>query len=137
MNYIKGRFANRTIGFYIGVLVAVVMLIADVAFTFVGKSGDRTFHNITFVFILLGVLSEVLVILTDFVIAPLICVIFYSVALGKHLYQAAFPLADYFTGVKFFGGNVTLAVGFGAVFFICTLAMVVSCFMNQRKTITV
>lgn len=136
MDFLKGRFTNRSLGFYFGLVASFVFLIADIAFIIiVGGSGDRTFNNLTFVCILLGVLSEVLVILTDFKFTPLLPVIFYSVGLGKHIYEAAFPVADYFTGVKFFGGNFIWAISFGAIFFICTIITVISCFMDQRKAI--
>ena len=133
MEHIKRSFKNRSKGFYLGLFAAVVFLISDLAFfIFVGNT-DRTYHNITFIFILLGVLSELFVILTDLKVAALIPVVFYSIALGKHFYQAAFPLADYFTGVNFFGGNVTIAIVYSIIFLLCTVAAVISCFMDQRK----
>jgi hypothetical protein len=132
MESIKKTFMNRTVGFYIGLAAAVVALVSNVVFIIVGL-GDRTFSLLTFFFIILGAGTEAIVVFTDWKFAPALPAIFFSVALGRHFYLAAFPLADLVTKIDFFGGKIAVAIGFSAIFGVCTIAAVASSFMSQRK----
>lgn len=127
-----GFFNNRTAGFWIGVSASILMLIGDLLFI-VTDYGDRTFSLTTFILILVGVLGEVLVIFTNFKFAPLIPSICYGVALSLHLYLGLPTLSDVMNGVNFIGGNPTAVIQFGIIFFLGTIAAIVSCFMEQSK----
>jgi len=125
-------FKNRTVGFWIGLAAAFLMLIADIIFIITDYS-DRTFSMVTFILILIGVAGEVLIIVKDFKFAPLLPSICFGVAMSIHLYLGLPTLSDVMNGVNFIGGDPNAVIVFGAIFLIGTFFAIVSCFMKQSK----
>ena len=126
-------FKDRTIGFYLCLGAAVIALISSIIFIAVDY-GDITFSTVAFVLMLIGALSTVAVIFTDFKFVTIIPVLFYSIALGVHVYTVVPSLTDLFTGVVFYGGNQGIAIAFTIIFAIATIAAIASSFMAQKKT---
>ena len=125
-------FKNRTVGFWIGLAAAFLMLIADIIFIITDYS-DRTFSMVTFILILIGVAGEVLIIVKDFKFAPLLPSICFGVAMSIHLYLGLPTLSDVMNGVNFIGGDPNAVIVFGAIFLIGTFFAIASCFMKQSK----
>ena len=125
-------FKNRTVGFWIGLAAAFLMLIADIIFIITDYS-DRTFSMVTFILILIGVAGEGLIIVKDFKFAPLLPSICFGVAMSIHLYLGLPTLSDVMNGVNFIGGDPNAVIVFGAIFLIGTFFAIVSCFMKQSK----
>ena len=65
-------------------------------------------------------------------ISPVLAGVCFSVALGMHLVETAYPLADVLTKVPFFGGSPTLAIAFSVVFALAAILNVVSAFMEHN-----
>ncbi len=66
--------------------------------------------------------------------APIAAAVLYGIGLALHLVEAAFPLADLLTGVRFYGGNVTLAITFSITFLLAVLLHIVGAFLAHRAT---
>lgn len=140
--FIKKAFKDRTIGFYIGLGAAAVAFITGIVFiiiravdadeAFFLKSNDA-FLFTTIILLIVGALSQGLVVFTDFKFAPMIPVVFYSLALGSYAYCAMFQLADLFTGISFFGGSVGFAITFLVIFALCGIAAIYACFTDQKQ----
>lgn len=149
MNKIK-EFLNRkfvkdrTIGFYIGLFSALLALMLSIIF-YILVFNDRvlTSHEglsptLTVLLFIVGALSQLLVVFIDnkYVspLIPIIPAIFCGAGLAIHLNLMTYPLADIFTGVQFFGGNANLFISFSILFGLCTIGLIVSTFMKQRKS---
>lgn len=129
--FVKGR----TIGYWLALGVAVVMLVADIVFLATDK-GDRTFSFVTFLFILAGVAVEIVYVVADIRaldFLPAVSCICYGVALGQHWNLGLATLSDLWNGVTFVGGNYKAVLVFGIIFIIGTLISLVTCFMKQKK----
>lgn len=132
MKILKKFFGNRTFGFWLGLGVSLIALIADIAYVTAAK-GDRNYSQTSFILILVGAILELAVVFTPFDFAILFPAILFSVGLGIHVYTIIPSLTDLFTKVNFYGGNQTFAIAFAVIFVICTLGAVVATFLNQRK----
>ncbi len=128
----KNILKNRTLGFYIGLITSIMALITSFSYALLGLN-DRTFSLVVFILAILGSLSELLILFTKYKFTTLIPLIFFGTALGIHLYHAAFPLADLYTGIKFFGGNVNYAIAFSILFAIISIGFIISNFMKQHN----
>ena len=133
MRTFKDLFKNRTIGFYIGLAACVIALVADIALI-VLDYGDKTFSWIVFVFALIGVLSEILVLFFDWDFLTLIPSISLSIAGGMQVYASLPTISDIWNNVIFIGGNQPAAIGFLIVFPVCAVLYIVSCFFRHSKT---
>lgn len=127
-------FCDRTIGFWIGLVASVLMLVGDVVFIIV-DGDDRTFSFITFGLILAGVVCQALVVFFDWKVMPLLCAVCFGTALSYHLFLGLPTLSDVVNGVNFIGGDPVAVVVFGGVFAVGTLLTLCASFMNQRKPI--
>lgn len=125
-------FHNRTIGFWIGFVASLLMLVADVVFILTDGT-DRTFSYITFGLILAGVVCQIFVVSCDWKVMPLLCAVCFGSALSYHLFVGLPTISDVVNGVNFIGGNPTAVVVFGAIFAVGTLLTLCASFMNQRK----
>lgn len=138
LNKLYTKFVkDRTVGYWLAVAAAAVLFIADIIFI-ATDVGDRTFSVVTFVFVLLGVASEIVYIVLDKKILdflPVLSCAFYGVSVGMHWNLGLGTLSDVWNGVTFVGGDPTAALSFGIIFTICTVAAVISCFMKQKKEI--
>jgi hypothetical protein len=94
---------------------------------------DRVFKWLTFGLVLGGGLVSLLGEMARLRVVPILAAICYSVGLANHLVEAAYPLADVLTKVPFFGGNPTLAIGFGIAFGVIAIVQVLASFMEHNK----
>lgn len=137
----KKLFVNRKPGFWIALAAALIGLVGAVAYLIVyaGTADpttgewDRVFKWLCFALMLggglIGCAGEAL----RLRIAPVLAGACYAVALGIHLVETAYPLADVLTKVPFFGGNPTIAIAFSVVFALAAVLNVVSAFMEHNK----
>ncbi len=130
---ISGAFKNRTIGFYLGLAFAALALIVAIVYIAVAAS-DRTFSSIGFAFLLVGALSEVLVVFTDFKFAPLVPTVLISVGMGFSLVACLPTLMDVVNGINFFGGNLAIAYAVPIALLVSVIAGCVSAFMDMRRS---
>lgn len=134
-DFIEKFVKNKTVGFWLGLGASLALLITDIIFVAVDVK-DRTFSFVTFALILVGAAVETAYFFFDFKFLdfmPLVSCLCFGVAVGMHWNLGLATLSDVWNGVNFVGGDPKAALGFGIVFAICTIAMIVSCFMKQRK----
>lgn len=124
-------FKNRSLGFWIGLFASVLMLISNIAFI-IYDDGDRTFSYLTFTLILVGVLSELLVIFKNYSFAPILPPVFFGGGLAIHLYLGLPTLSDVVNGVNFIGGDPTAVIAFGVPFILGTVIAIVASFMDHE-----
>ena len=137
----KKLFANRKPGFWIALAAALIGLVGAVAYLIVyaGTADpttgewDRVFKWLCFALMLGGGLFGCAGEALRLRIAPVLAGACYAVALGIHLVETAYPLADVLTKVPFFGGNPTIAIAFSVVFALAAVLNVVSAFMEHNK----
>lgn len=139
--YIKKQlFEKRTVGFYLGLASALWMLASDIVYMSLDAGAlkiEDYSKTLAFWMILIGVLAELTHVFVNerhlSPVLPLLPVVFYSIGLGRQLYLTAYPIADVMTGVNWFGGNLSVYLTCFILFFIGTVAAIVSSFMRQRK----
>lgn len=125
-------FKNRTVGFYLSLVSALAALIIALVYVIVANS-DRTFNLAGMIIIVIGALSEVLVLFTDLKFAPMVPTLLLSVG-GAISFITCLPtMLDVLNGIQFFGGNLFIAefVSFGMLAVI--LIGCVASFMGMRK----
>ena len=132
---------DRKLGFWLAAAAAVIAIVGAAAYLIVyaGTADpttgewDRVFKWLCFALMLggglIGCAGEAL----RLRIAPVLAGVCYAVALGIHLVETAYPLADVLTKVPFFGGNPTIAIAFSVVFALAAVLNVVSAFMEHNK----
>lgn len=140
LDYIKKCFAkDRSIADYISFGLSIAMLIAAICYISIDpgelkiEDYSRTFG---FVMMLVGSIFGIITFFLNFKIvsnySPLICLIFYSFAAGRQLYLTGYPLADFFTGVNWFGGNLGTYMSFFIIFLIAAIIEIVLLFMPRK-----
>ena len=128
----KKFFADRTVGFWLGLAGAALALVSDLVWLIIDHA-DRTFDLVAFILILVGALSFALVVFTKFEFAPILPAIFLSVGQALALNVILPSVSDLWNGVNFIGGNGVLGAIFAVIFIVCTVLEIVSCFMKERK----
>jgi len=131
---------KRAFGFYFGIVIAIFMLVTDIAYMFINGGAikiDDYSRTLTFVMVLLGVFAELAVILVKNIyvspLLPMVPAIFYSIGAGRQMYLTIYPVADLLTQVEWFGGSLSVYLSFFILFFIGTLASIVNCFFDNEK----
>lgn len=144
---VKGCFKNRTVGFYLSFGAACVAFIAAIAYLVVTASEDmslmqadnqisgfdRTFSLVGFIIVLVGALSEILVVFTDFKFAIVIPTVLTAVGAGVTLSQCIYTLMDVFNGINFYGGNLGIAFAIPILLGVVVIVECVASFMSMRK----
>ena len=133
MNFIKEAFKDRTIGFYMGVAAGAIAFITAIIYLIYSLSVGL-FVAWIFVFLLAGALSTAVVIFARLEFAPLIPVLFYSLAFGFYLFDRMEMFAYMATGIYGMGESGAIL---GVVLLILGLTFVsigLSCFSCFRKT---
>ncbi|MBR0354064.1 MAG: hypothetical protein IJK35_01700 [Oscillospiraceae bacterium] len=132
---------DRKPGFWLAAAAAVIAIVGAAAYLIVyaGTADpttgewDRVFKWLCFALMLggglIGCAGEAL----RLRIGPVLAGACYAVALGIHLVETAYPLADVLTKVPFFGGDPTIAIAFSVVFALAAILNVVSAFMEHNK----
>ena len=128
----QNSIANRTLGFWIGLLASAIMGGAAIVFI-ITNSADKTFSWITVILIFIGIILEMLAVLKRFDILPLLVAVCYGTAFSVHMYIGLPTLSDIVNGVNFIGGNATAVIVFGILFSIGMLLSVISSFMKQYQ----
>lgn len=137
--FIKGTLLRkRSIGNWVYLGTGLFMLIVSIIYIAVdgGALKIRDYsRTIGFLMLLIGsliaLLSSLCPLKTINSILPWISSIFYAVAWGRQLYLTAYPVADIFTGVNWFGGNANNYITIFVLITIGVVANIVSCFMRQ------
>lgn len=134
MNKPNNLFKSKSAAQYIAYTALLIGLIADIVFL-VLDFGDFTFTTGCFVCILLGSLVG----LADFFLNNDLCLwvasFLYSAAVGFHLFKGLQSVSDLWNGVNFIGGNQTLAIGFGIIFIVLAITLIVLNFCNTKKKV--
>ncbi len=139
----KKLFANRKPGFWIALAAGLIGLVGAVAYLIVyaGTADpttgewDRVFKWLVFALALGGGLVCCAGEALRLRITPIVAGACFAVALGMHLVETAYPLADVLTKVPFFGGNPSLAIAFSVVFALAALLNIVSAFMEHNAKV--
>ncbi|MCD8294517.1 MAG: hypothetical protein LUE27_04630 [Clostridia bacterium] len=127
-------FKDRTAGFWIGIAAAAIAIIGAIVYIAVDVS-DRTFSIPGFILMLLGGLSFAIVLLTDYRFAPAVPAVLGILGFAFTVCAAIPSLSDVWNHVVFIGGNAAAGVAFSIVFLVSAILSVISCFMDQRKTV--
>lgn len=130
---------DRKAGFYISLAAALVALVGAVSYLIVyfvtrdpvTGTWDRVFRLGVFGVMLGGAVVSVAGEFFRLHFAPIIAGVLFGLGLATHLTQAAYPIADVLTRVQFFGGNVTLAIVFSAIFAAAVILHVVAAFFGR------
>ncbi len=132
----KNLFQNRKPGFWLTVAAACLALIGAIAYLIAYAAivdtatgtWDRVFRWAVLALLLGGALVSLFGELFRLHAAPIAAAVLYGIGLALHLVEAVFPLADLLTGVRFYGGNVTLAITFSVTFLLAVLLHIVGSF---------
>ena len=128
----KGCFKNRTFGFYLSFGSACVALIVAIVYA-IAASGDRTFSVAGFALVLVGAVTEVIVLFTDFKFGPIIPTVFIAAGTSVTLVTCLPTLMDVLNGINFFGGNLGVAYAVPITLGVTVIAGCVASFMGMRK----
>lgn len=128
---VKKMFQNRSIGFYIGLVASVCLLVTSVAM--VAVWGDRTCSLYALIIGVVGALSFAGTLLTDIKVFPLVSALLCILATSFELYAVIPTFMDILNKVNFYGGNHVAAIAFTIAFVGCSILNIVSCYMKQRE----
>ena len=140
-NYIHDvLLRKRSIGEWMTLGVSVYMIVLSIVYISLDggalKIPDYS-KTLAFTMLLIGGILGLSTFLYDirFVNSIVVFLSFacYSVASGRQLYLAAYPIADLATGVNWFGGNLSIYLGFFIAITVGVLVEVVALFFKQSK----
>lgn len=138
-------FKNRTIGSYLKLGAAVLILVLTIVYLIIDKTmiaGKVSFEDkssMVILFLLLGVGFGIGSFFLDYgldIVAPIL----YSLGFGIMLTMACFPITDLATGVGFFCNSLnyantltTVFIIFLVLYFITIVTSIVSSYMKSKK----
>ena len=128
-------FKNKTISFYVGVGGGALGLVTTIAYLAYSVS-VHLFAPEVFVFLLLGTLSELLVIFTNWKFATLIPVLFFSLAFGLHISDRAMMFEEMFNhiyGMQERGANLGMVITLLITNLVSIVACIVASFSSKSK----
>lgn len=128
-------FRNKSIGFYVGLVGGVIGLVTTIIYI-VYSTSVQLFAPEVFIFLLLGTLSEILVMFVDWKFAPLLPVIFFSLAFGFHLCDRALMFEEMFNhiyGMNERGAILGVVILLLVLNLISVLATIVASFSSREK----
>ena len=140
-NYIKGTLLRkRSIGEWITLGVSVYMLIVAIVYLILDggamKISDYS-KTLAFWMLLAGSILGLSTAFYDvrFLNSSITLVSFacFSVAAGRQLYLAGYPIADLATGVNWFGGSLSVYLGMFIAMLIGVIVEIFALFMKQSK----
>ena len=128
-------FGNRTVGFYVGVASAVLALCAAVIY-YVYSNGNNSFVMSVSVLLVIGVVCEITVILSDFPLLPALPAVCYGAAFAILMSDRFTMFSDYINGVVGLssqGDILELIIAILVLIFLGVVGGCVSSFSSQRK----
>lgn len=141
LNYIKNLFSkDRSILDYLSLGLSVAMIIVAILYITIdpGELKIEDFsRSFSMIMLILGGVSGIISFCLNFKIvsdySPIVSLIFYSFAAGRQFYLTGYPLADHFTGVSWFGGNLTIYMTFFIIFLISCICEIVLLFIPRKR----
>lgn len=129
----KEMLKEKTVAQYACYTLLLAGLIVDIAFIAV-NGGDQTFTIGCFVCVLLGSLIGLADLFVRIDSVPVFAAsLLYACACAFHLHAALPSISDLWNGVNFIGGNQSAAIGFGIVFLVIAVGLVVLNFFGFTK----
>lgn len=132
-------FKNKTVGFYIGAAGGLIGLVATVIYLIYSLSVDL-FAPEVFIFLLLGTLSEVLVLFVDWKFAPILPVLFFSLAFGLHINDRVLMFEEMINqiyGMNERGAILWVVLVLLALNLVSAIASIVASFSSREREQTV
>lgn len=131
---------NRKLGFYLTILAAGLALIGAIAYLCsyamtadpVTGVWDRVFQWTVFILMVAGAAVSVLGEVMRLHFSPIVVGVFFGIGFAQHFVQAAYPIADVMTNVRFFGGSAILAIVFLIVFGAAVMLHIVGTFFEHN-----
>ena len=140
-NYVHNvLLRKRNVGEWITLGVSIYMVILSIVYVSLDggalKIPDYS-KTLAFVMLLVGGIAGLSTFFYDIRFLNSITVFLsfacYSVAAGRQLYLAAYPIADLATGVNWFGGSLPIYLGFFIAIMLGVLVEIVALFFKQSK----
>lgn len=140
-NYVKNvLLRKRSVGEWITLGVSVYMIILSTVYMALDggalKIPDYS-KTLAFVMLLVGGIVGLSTFFYDirFVNSIMVFLSFacYSVAAGRQLYLAAYPIADLATGVNWFGGSLSIYLGLFIAIMVGVITEIIALFFKQSK----
>ncbi|MFA6830346.1 MAG: hypothetical protein WCR67_06580 [Bacilli bacterium] len=138
MNFnLKENFQKKTIGFYLGLIAAVLGLVSLIIFAVYSTKNNGT-SGWVYAALILAILVEISLFFLNEKISDIVAIaapILYFVALGEELHTGVGNIVDSFQGIVMFGNaslastNIMLAILLG----IAGLISIVGCFLKKEK----
>lgn len=133
----KHMIQNTRAGLVLSTASAVISLIGAAAYTvsylaFSAGEVDRVFSLLTLGLMIAGALVILAGDRLRFTVTPVLAGVCFGIGLANHMVKMAYPLADLFTGVRFYGGNPKLAISFFVVFLLATILNTAGSFLPHR-----
>ncbi len=133
---VKELFKNKGLGYYVSAgasVLAVVMAIIVLATQSWVIPRAVQGGALIAVPLLIGVALQVVFTFVPIRFAPAVSVICYGLALGITINKIPNAIADYINKVAYTGGNFGMCIFYLVTILLITIAVVVSCFMDQTK----
>ena len=132
-------FKNKTVGFYIGAAGGLIGLVTTVIYLIYSLSVDL-FAPEVFIFLLLGTLSEVLVLFVDWKFAPILPVLFFSLAFCLHINDRVLMFEEMINqiyGMNERGAILWVVLVLLALNLVSAIASIIASFSSREREQTV
>lgn len=133
----KNLFKNMTLFGWIGLGGGVAGLIATIIYT-AYSAAVALFAPEVFVMLLLGVAGSAFAAVTEFKFAPLVPVLFYSLAFGLYISDRVLMFEEMYNhiyGMNERGAILGLVIVIFVLMFVSIVATIVSAFFDKTKTV--
>lgn len=128
-------FKGRTLPFYLGLGSLVLGLINTILYA-IYSSAVGHFNALILVLLILSTLSCVSIILTKFKYAPLVSCLLFSASFGFYIDDRLIMFEEMINkiyGMTESGAILPLVLLIFVLMLICVIAMVVSCFLDEKQ----
>lgn len=113
-------------------LAAALVAVVGSVIYFLLDGSDKTFTWMGVISAAAGAASTILC-FTRFKLAGFVSAVLYSAAFGFVLRVAIPSLSDVWNKVNFIGGNAVLGMTFSAVYLVCAVLAIISCFTGTAE----
>lgn len=131
----KDLFKNKTFGFYIGLLGGIVGVVAAIYYVIYSTSVGH-FNLEVFATLALGVLGSVVAVLTKSKFAPLLPVLFFSLAFGLYINDRVLMFEEMINGIYGMnerGAILSEVIKIFVLNFISIFASIIATFSSREK----